>query len=199
MEELVDSNGHIVTNTEHSSESIRTRTQVSNLAQEFHRVSFLLQRISIIACSQYFNFTSLDFACLSGTNRLNQLSIDADTSSCRDLFQHFFIEVCQINHHLHIIYSRTVIQGDKTYLLTTATGTYPSLYIDHHTEVTTLQQVYDLCSTNCFHFYLVLFKFKKAAFSLCFFQAFPTFGTPYYILSYSKEPMRSMFTSISVR
>jgi len=42
MEELVNSNRHVVTDAEHSTECIGTRTQVSNLAQEFHRVAFLL-------------------------------------------------------------------------------------------------------------------------------------------------------------
>ena len=42
MEKLVDSNCHVMTNTEHRTKSIGTRTQMGNLAQEFHRVAFLL-------------------------------------------------------------------------------------------------------------------------------------------------------------
>ena len=49
MEEFMNGNGHIVTNTEYSAERVRTRTQVGNLTKELHGMSFLLQRIRIVA------------------------------------------------------------------------------------------------------------------------------------------------------
>ena len=49
MEKLVNSNCHIVTNTEHCTKSIGARTQMSDLAQKFHGVTFFLQWIGIIA------------------------------------------------------------------------------------------------------------------------------------------------------
>ena len=48
------------------------RQQMGNLAQEFHRVPFLLQRVCVIASTQHFDFTSLHFhllACLLYTSR----------------------------------------------------------------------------------------------------------------------------------
>ena len=67
MEESMDSYRHVMTNAEHSTKSIRTGTQVSNLTQEFQRMTFLLQRICIITSSQNFNLTSLNLCFLTGT------------------------------------------------------------------------------------------------------------------------------------
>ena len=67
MKELVNSNRHVVTDAEHSTKRIRTRTQVSYLAQKLHGVTFLLQWICIIASTQHFDFASLYFHFLTGT------------------------------------------------------------------------------------------------------------------------------------
>ena len=69
VEEFMNGNSHIVTNTEHCAKRIGTRTQMSNLTQELHGTSLLLQRISIVTSTQYFNFTSLNFTRLSRSNR----------------------------------------------------------------------------------------------------------------------------------
>ena len=61
----MDSNCHIVTNAEHCTESIGTRTQVSNLTKEFHRMTFFLQRISVIASTQHLYFTCLNLGSLT--------------------------------------------------------------------------------------------------------------------------------------
>ena len=151
VEELVNSNRHVVTNAEHCTKGIGTRTQVSNLAQEFHRVAFFLKWISIITNAQHFNLTSLNFGSLSGTYRFHQFTVYTDTCTGCNLFQHIFIKVSQIHYHLYIIYSRTIIQRDKVYLFATTTSTHPTFHIDHCTEITAFQKVYNFCSTNCFH------------------------------------------------
>ena len=67
MKESMDSYRHVMTDAEHRTESIRTGTQVSNLTQEFQRMTFLLQRICIITKTQHFNLTSLNLSLLTGT------------------------------------------------------------------------------------------------------------------------------------
>ena len=67
MEELMDSDRHIVADAEHSTKCIGTRTQMSYLTQEFHGMTFLLQWICIVASTQHFDFTSLHFHLLAGT------------------------------------------------------------------------------------------------------------------------------------
>ena len=66
MKESMDSYRHVMTDAEHRTESIRTGTQVSNLTQEFQRMTFLLQRICIITSTQHFNLTSLNLSLLTG-------------------------------------------------------------------------------------------------------------------------------------
>ena len=68
MEELMNGDCHVMTDTEYGTKRIRTRTQMSDFTQELHGVSFLLQRISIVASTQYLNFTRLDFGSLTGTD-----------------------------------------------------------------------------------------------------------------------------------
>ena len=177
MKELVDGNCHVMTNTEHRTERIGTGTQMSYFTKELHGMTFLLQRIRVIASSQHFDFAGLHFGLLAGTDRFRQHTVYTQTSTGSDLFQHLFIEVAQIHYNLHIIYCRTVIQRDKVYLLTTSAGTNPSLHIDHSAKILTLQQVNNLCSTNLFHKTVII---------------------PHYIY-YSKDPMRRKFTSCSVR
>ena len=151
VEIFVNGISHIVTDTEHSTECIRTRTQMGYLAKELHRVPFFLQRIRIVASTQHFNFTCLDFSFLTGAYRFRQHTVHAQTSSCGNFFQHLLIEVCQIHHNLHIIYCRTVVQRDKINLLTTSAGTNPTFHVDHSAKILALQQVNNLCSTNLFH------------------------------------------------
>ncbi len=151
MEELVDGNRHIMTNTEHSPERIGTGTQMGYLTEELHGMTFLLQRIRVIASSQHFDFAGLHFGLLTGTDRFRQHTVYAQTSTGSNLFQHLLIEVTQVYYNLHIIYCRTVIQRDKVYLLTTSAGTNPALHVDHSAKIFTLQQVNNLCSTNLFH------------------------------------------------
>ena len=151
MEKLVDSNCHVMTNTEHRTKSIGTRTQMGNLAQEFHRVPFLLQRVCVIASTQHFDFTSLHFHLLAGAYRFHHFTVHADTSAGSNQFKHLFIKISQIYYDLQIIYCRTVIQCDKVYLFATSAGANPSFHIDHSADIRTLQQINNFCSTNLFH------------------------------------------------
>ena len=151
MEKLVNSNRHIVTNAEHCTKGIGTRTQVSDFAQEFHGVTFFLQWICIVASTQHFDFFSLHFYFLTGTYRFHHYPVHAYTSSGSNQFQHLFIEISQIHYDLHIIYCRTVIQCDKVNLFATSTGANPSFHIDHSAKIFALQQINNFCSTNLFH------------------------------------------------
>src|SRR3712207_1741148 len=155
VKEFVNSNRHMVTNTEYSSKRIGTRAQMSYFAQELHRVPFLLQRISIVANTQYLNFPGLHFHLLTGTYRLHHLPVHTQASPRSDLFQHLFIERSQIDYNLHIIYCRTVIQCNKVDLFTTSAGANPPFYVDFSPEIITFQQVNNFCSTDFFHNYFL--------------------------------------------
>ena len=66
MEKFMNGISHVMTNTEHCTECIRTWTEMSDLTQEFHRMTFLLQRISIrIGRTVNFYFSSLDLHILA--------------------------------------------------------------------------------------------------------------------------------------
>ena len=93
MEELMNRNSHVMTDTEHCTKRIRTRTQVGNLTQELHWMSFFLQWISIVTSTQYFNLTCLNFCCLSGAYRFYQFSIHAQTCTRCNQLQQLFIKI----------------------------------------------------------------------------------------------------------
>ena len=181
VEELVDGNGHVVTDAVHGSKCVGSRTQVGDFAQKLHGVSFLLKRIGVVASTQYLYLAGLDFGFLSGTNRFCQYTVYAQACTGRDVFQQFFAEVGQIDHNLYIIYCRAVVQCDEVHLFATTAGTYPSLYVDHCTEVLALQQVNHFCSTNLFH------KTVSLIFQIILFAI------------YSKDPIRKKFTSASFK
>ena len=151
MEKLMDSNRHVVTNAEYRSKSIGTRTQMRYLTQELHRVTFLLQRIRVVASTQHFDFTSLYLHLLAGTYGFHHLPVHANARAGGNQFQHLFIEISQIHYDLHIIYCRTVIQCDKVYLFAASAGANPSFHIDHSADIRTLQQINNFCSANLFH------------------------------------------------
>ena len=60
MEERMDSNRHVVTHAVDRPKGIRTRTQVSDLTEEFQRVPLLLQGIGSRVCRP----EDFDLACL---------------------------------------------------------------------------------------------------------------------------------------
>ena len=179
MEKLVNSNRHVVTNAEHCTKGIGTRTQVSDLAQEFHGVTFFLQWICIVASTQHFDFFSLHFHLLTGTHRFHHYSVHTNTSPGSNQFQHLFIEISQIYYDLHIIYCRTVIQCDKVNLFATSAGANPSFHIDHSANIFALQQINNFCSTNLFHktfliqYYILLKRPHAEVVYFCFRQVTP--------------------------
>ena len=131
VEESVDGVSHVMADTADSTEGVGTGTQVSNLAEELHRVSLLLQGIAVgVGLAIEFDIPGLDLHTLSGALRLHQLSFHADTGTRSDTAQQTFVEIGQIHHHLYVVYGRTVVQGNKSHILVTALGAHPALYND---------------------------------------------------------------------
>ena len=93
----------------------------------------------------------MDFHSLSGADRSHKRAVHAQTGAGGDELQQVSVELVHIDHHLHIMNSRTIINSHEVDLFTTAAGTYPAFHIDLRTHVGTLQQVDNFCSTNCFH------------------------------------------------
>ena len=159
MKELVDSDRHVMTDAEHGTKRIGTRTQMSYFTKKFKRVTFLLQRISSrIGCAVNLNFGSLDLYILTLSLRFNQFTVHTDTSTGRNRFKVFFTQFFHIHNDLNIIDCRTVIQRDKANLFTTTTGTNPSLHVNGCTVSFAFQYIYNFCSSNCFHVYMFILR-----------------------------------------
>ena len=159
MEKFMNGISHVMTNTEHRSECIRTWTEMSDLTQELHRMAFFLQRISIrIGRTVNFYFSSLDLHILAFSLRLHQRTVYTDTRTCCYRLQKFFAQLVHVYNDLNIIYCRTVIQGYETNLFTTTAGTDPSFHVNGRTESFAFQYVYNFCSFNCFHVYIFILR-----------------------------------------
>ena len=72
MKELMDGNRHVVTQYETPPRRIGTGTQMGYLTEKLHGMTFLLQRIRVIASSQHFDLAGLHFGLLTGTDRFRQ-------------------------------------------------------------------------------------------------------------------------------
>ena len=175
MEITMDGHRHVMTDTEHRTERIGTQTHVGMRTHIFHALSFLLHRIIRAACTQHLYFTGLDLHGLSRTYTLHQFTCNTQASPGRDEFNQFIIKLIRIGHYLYIINRRPVIQSDKVDRFAATARTHPTFYIDLRTVVLTFQYIYNLYSTNSFHFFIFMISY------------------------HSNAPMRNMLTSCSVR
>src|SRR5574344_58175 len=120
---------HVMTDAEHSPKSVGTQTEVGMLAQELHRVSFLLQGIIGTARTEYFDVGTLYLHCLTGTLALYQITVDTDTCSCGDVFDYILVELFYVDYNLYILYCRTIVKSDEIDCFAATAGTHPPFYV----------------------------------------------------------------------
>ena len=102
MEILVDGNGHVVANAEDTTEEVGAWTQVCLLAEEFHRVALLLERILIrIAVAKHLDGAGLDLALLVAALACHKFAYDLEAGTCGDALQKFFVELGNVGNNLH--------------------------------------------------------------------------------------------------
>ncbi len=131
VEEFVDRERHGVTNAQHGPEGIGTRTQMGDLAQEFERMSLLLERIGFgVGLAVHLQFTRLHLDTLPGADRLDEHAAGTDAGPGGDAFQQFAVESGHVDYDLDIVDRGTVVEGDERHILVSPFGTDPSLY-DH--------------------------------------------------------------------
>ena len=102
MEILVDGDCHIVTDAEDAAEEVGTRTEVSLLAKELHRVTFLLERILVrIAVTEHLDGRSLDLARLVTTLACNELTRHLEAGTSLDALERSLVELFSICNNLN--------------------------------------------------------------------------------------------------
>ncbi len=119
VEELVNSNSHVVANAENCSKCVGTQTEVSKLTHVLETLSFLLHWIVVRACAKHFYFCCLYFTCLAFAWTFHKFTIHADASSCCDELEHLFIELFNIGNNLHILDGRAIIECYEVNILGT--------------------------------------------------------------------------------
>ena len=144
VEELVDGEGHGVTDAQHRAERIGTRTQVGDVAQEFERMALFLQRIGRrVGRAVNLDRRGLHLDALALAGRLHEPAVDTDAGARGDLTHRLVVELRQLDDHLNARHARTVVQGDEGDVLVAALGTHPPL--DGHIAIDRirLDQFYD--------------------------------------------------------
>ena len=147
MEIGVNSHGHVMTDTEYSSERVSTRTKMCDSTQELHGKAFLLQRILFgISSAVHFEFGELNFYILSCALRRHKDTGRGDARAGSNGFELFFRKLCQVHNDLYVLNCRTVIERDEVYGVIAATTTHPATDVNRLVEILALESVYDNCS-----------------------------------------------------
>ena len=144
VEELVDGEGHCVTDAQHRPERIGAGTQIGDVAQEFERMTLLLQRVGRgIGRAVNLDRRRLHLDTLSLAGRLHEPSVDTDAGARGDLAHQLVVELLQLDDHLDIGHARTVVQGDEGNVLIAALGAHPPLDGHFAIDRIRLEQFYD--------------------------------------------------------
>ncbi len=156
VEELVDGEGHGVTDAEHGTEGIRAQAHVGDAAQVLQRCILLLQGIAHgIALAIDFNAGGLDFHGLAAAHGLDEFAGHFQAGSGGDAFHQFLVEHAHVGYDLDIVDGGTVVEGDEFDLFVASLCPDPSFGEDigpcRH-----FQQVLDFCSSECIHFSVYL-------------------------------------------
>ena len=152
VEELMYRVRHVMTDTEHGAKGIRTGTQMSDLAQELHRMPFLLQRIHRgIGRTIHLNLGGLNLHALPFSLRTRQDSVYAHARARGNRLQELIAKLIHVYDNLYVMNGRSIVQRDKTYLLAATTRTHPSPHVHGRSKSVTLQYIYDFCPSNQFH------------------------------------------------
>ena len=102
MEILVNGDCHVVTDAEDTAEEVGTRTEVSLLAKELHRVTFLLEWILVgIAVTEHLDGRCLNLARLVTTLACNELTSDLEAGTGLNALESSLVELFSICNNLN--------------------------------------------------------------------------------------------------
>ena len=141
IEVLMNCVSHCVADTQNCTEGVGTGTQVSDLAQEFERVTLLLQGISRISLTVNLDLRSLNLNGLARANRLNQTTCNTQTSTRGDVLQQLLIELSHIGYDLNICHARAIVQCDECHVFVTALGAHPAFCYDIDVALIGFEQI----------------------------------------------------------
>ena len=131
VEERVNGIRHLASDAEHRRKQIGSRTKIRLLAQIFHRMALLLERI--IGCGRAFdgNFIRLDFKRLLVFRRENHCS-GHDKRRADILFGDFVVigDFFTLKHDLHALEAAAVVQIDKAESLAVSDASCPTAECD---------------------------------------------------------------------
>ena len=103
LEELMNGEREPAAYTKHTTEKIRPRTQMRDLAQELRRVSLFLERITFIGVTENLDTSSDEFPFLSFALRWNQCSLRNNRSASAEA-----LDLCVIPQRILL---RALLQG----------------------------------------------------------------------------------------
>ena len=84
---LVNGEGQLRSNAVHGAKRVCSRTQVSDLAQELHRVTFLLQRECGVGRTDQIHLRNRNFVFLSLALGRHEFAFNAHRGACQHLFK----------------------------------------------------------------------------------------------------------------
>ena len=144
---------------QHGTESVGARTQMRYLAQEFKRVSFLLQRIFFgVGCAVKFQLSSLYLYGLPFALRCHQLALHMYRGAGGDVFQIVVIETRQVEHNLQVLDCGAVVERHKLHVLVAAACPQPAFDVHCRADefVGLAQKLSDRSSSDFFHCCILL-------------------------------------------
>ena len=152
VEEFMDSERHCVADPQNSSEGVGPWTHVGYRTEILQGSVLLLERVSHrVAFAQNLDFLCLDLHGLSAADRLHQHTFDREARSGCHLGDKALVEIGHVGHHLDIMDSRSIVEGDELDLFVSSLSPYPT-FGQHFHSGGRLQQVFHLCSCCDAHF-----------------------------------------------
>jgi hypothetical protein len=131
LEKPVDGERQRISHAKDGAERVRTRPQVRDLAQEFHRVTLLLQGVHHrIGAAEDFDPFRLELDALAGRGRSDELACHAHARARRDDVQRFFRDRARLDHHLEVDERAAVVDLDEVHALAVAARLHPA--VDGH-------------------------------------------------------------------
>ena len=127
IEELVDGEGHGVTDAEDGPEGVGPEAHMGNASEELKGGVLLLERETHrVAFSKHFNCLCLDLHGLAASLGLYKVSLYGKGRSGGDSLYEFFVEEFRVCYYLDVIDGGTVVEGDEFYLFVSSLGPDPS-------------------------------------------------------------------------
>ena len=129
VEVFVNGVCHGVADSQHGSEGVGAWTQMCDLAQELHAVTFFLERVFLGVCGAVdLDGGCLDLHLLTAADGFDEFSCYCDACSRSDVLEGLIGgESRHVAYNLYVVDGRTVVEGDECDVLVASFGPYPAL------------------------------------------------------------------------